>query len=358
MDALTDHGHFPVAAWEASLREAVHQVAAYLVRPVTTLSAFVFQEGDPSVALDVMEWRLGYFKGYGYFPEAMRLYAKQRQLQEIDRSRFSDLLRKVDQKITNAYDIEAWLRLLTPLFDLVRRAQIGHGVPIGLLQAFFKEKEADVITQRLHMLQHQRGIEALDEAEFRQHLEAFEKPAPVAAPPPPPAQPAAAPRQTAAPDQASGPIPRWKQFQQTQTSPRPAPPAPRAFPRTPDAILPAAAPLDARPLWMQFRSDGGDTGVPPPPVPAPAPMDLAAVERAVLGVSGARDRDVFVNNLFARSIDAYERVLRHIHNTGSWAEASKIIAEDVFRQYQVNIYSDPAILFTDAVEAQYVKRDA
>ena len=83
---------------------------------------------------------------------------------------------------------------------------------------------------------------------------------------------------------------------------------------------------------------------------------LSLIEQAVLGENGVRQRDLFVNHLFARSIDAYERVLRQLHATPSWPEASKIIAEDVFRTFKINIYSDPAILFTDTVEAGYLKR--
>ena len=85
--------------------------------------------------------------------------------------------------------------------------------------------------------------------------------------------------------------------------------------------------------------------------------DFGLIERAVLGENGAANRDLFVNALFARSIDAYERVLRQLHATPGWTEASRIIANDVFRTFQVDIYSDAAISFTDSVEARYLKRE-
>ena len=112
---------------------------------------------------------------------------------------------------------------------------------------------------------------------------------------------------------------------------------------------------------MQYRAEQETDEPAPTAAPAsspPAPADLDLIEQAVLGEEGAGQRDVFVTHLFARSIDAYERVLRQLHATTNWPEASKIIADNVFRPFKVDIYSDPAILFTDTVEAGYLKREA
>ena len=281
----------------------------------------------------------------------MRLYVEQKQVREMDRAQFAELLQTIDRKITRDYDAAAWLRLLAPLFDLVRRAGAGPGVPVPLLQVFFEEKQADEAEQRLRMMQQHRGVETLDEADLRRLLEAVDEPAPVQQA----AQPAvASPRGAAASDEAEGPVPRWKQYQQDQPRPLVQPPRPqRGLTRAADETPSSVAPHEAQPRWMQFRAEAE------PETPAPAspyaPMDLAAVERAVLGAGGARNRDVFVNNLFAHSIDDYERVLRHLRNASTWAEASQIIAEEVFRRHQVNIYSDPAILFTDTVEAGFLE---
>ena len=92
------------------------------------------------------------------------------------------------------------------------------------------------------------------------------------------------------------------------------------------------------------------------PSARPEPADLDTIEYAVLGEIGVDKRDLFVHSLFDRSIEAYERVLRQLYASTNWSEASKIIADDVFRAFQINIYSDPAILFTDAVEARYLER--
>jgi hypothetical protein len=81
--------------------------------------------------------------------------------------------------------------------------------------------------------------------------------------------------------------------------------------------------------------------------------DCAAVEQAVLGSTGIHNRDLFIRHLFDGNRQDYEHVLGWIEAAPTWAEASKIIASEVFRKNQVNIYSDPAVLFTDAVEARF-----
>ena len=348
-DTLVEHGRFPAAVWEVSLREAVQQVTAYLVRPAATLASFVFQEGKQTASVKVIDWRLGYFKGYGYFQKAMRLYIEQKQVHEIDRAHFADLLNKIDRKITKDYDAAVWLHLLASLFDLVRRAGAGSGVPVALLQMFFKAKDAEAVVQRLHGAQQHR--EALDEADLRRLLEAVDEPTPPARPLA--AQPTMAPAPS---DQMQGPVPRWKQYQQDETHTPSEPQRARGgLARTLDEAHSHSSSREAQPRWMQYRSEA-EPEAPASDAPS-ASMALAVVEDAVLGEAGALNRDVFVNNLFAHSIDDYERVLRYLHVAPTWAEASQIIAEEVFRRHQVNIYSDAAILFTDTAEARFLGKD-
>jgi hypothetical protein len=89
------------------------------------------------------------------------------------------------------------------------------------------------------------------------------------------------------------------------------------------------------------------------PPPSPAAPDLRTLEQRVLGPSGTPHRDQFVRHLFAGSQRAYEQALHHLEAASDWPTASRIIAEEVFRQHRVNIYSDPAVTFTNAVERRF-----
>ncbi len=75
----------------------------------------------------------------------------------------------------------------------------------------------------------------------------------------------------------------------------------------------------------------------------------------MFGPANLPKRDLYVQKLFQGDEDAYRRVLERLRTTERWSEASQIIARDAFRAHQVNIYSDAAVHFTNAVEASFKK---
>lgn len=362
-EVLVMHGHFPPEEWEAALRQGTSEMAAYLMQPTTTLVAFVFPKGEESASADTIDRRLGYFSNYRYLPDTVRLYMEQKGVHELTRARFADLLRQIDRQMTDDFNADDWLKLMAPLFALVRYADPkASGISVDVVRAFFEDKDAEVFVQRLDTARKQ-GATILDKDGLRTLLE--DEPAPV--PPPQQERPAqsAARSEPTTPASPDGPVPLWKQYRQQESQPSLAeqvatsPPPVQAAP----ARRPAPA-QEAVPRWQQFRSENGPAD--PPPVAAPsrpaqatAPVstttsaDFAAVEQAVLGSTGIHNRDLFIRHLFDGNRQDYEHVLGRIEAAPTWAEASKIIASEVFRKNQVNIYSDPAVLFTDAVEARF-----
>jgi hypothetical protein len=88
--------------------------------------------------------------------------------------------------------------------------------------------------------------------------------------------------------------------------------------------------------------------------PAPGGGDsLETLEREILGTTNPPHRGVYVRQLFNGDQTAYRQVLRRLRSADSWGEASQIIASEVFRAYKVNIYSDAAVHFTNAVESRF-----
>lgn len=360
-DALARHGQFPAEAWAAALHEAVEAVTGYLERPAAALAAFVFESGGDAVSAQTVAQRMRYFSGYDYLHEAVRLYVERKGSAVIERADFAQVLRRIDRTYTQDFDADAWVGLLTPLFDLARAARPGHEtVPLPVLARFFEDKDAEVVVERLQAARARQGLAALDRAGLRRLLAAFarETVTPAANGTPRPAAPAPAEAPApASPAGPAGPVPLWKQFQQgapprtAPARPAPPPPAPAApAPATPAAsrstpTRPAAG--GPQPRWMQFRAPAEDAAPPPPPA------DRTALERAVLGEAGPINRALFVKHLFRSDADGYERVLRALYGAASWPEASRIIADEVFRKNGVNIYSEPAVLFTDAVEARF-----
>jgi hypothetical protein len=145
------------------------------------------------------------------------------------------------------------------------------------------------------------------------------------------------------PARAAGePEPLWKRFHSDSS------PAPHRH---------AAAPTgEEAPLWMRFRKTEAPAkrpGEPGEKTNTPS-QDLADLERFVLGAA-AEERATFVRQLFNGSEDGYAEVLQHLRRASDWAEASQIIGRRVFQANKVNIYSDPAIAFTEAVERRFRK---
>ena len=359
-EALVTHGQFPPEEWEQALRQATEQTTAYLVQPTTTLVAFVFQEGHQATSAETIDRRLGYFAGYRYLSDTVRLYMEQKGVPELTRARFADLLRQIDRQMTSDFDADDWLKMMKPLFVLARHAYPeASGVSVELLQAFFEDKDAEVYVQRLQTAR-EHGTTALDKDGVRGLLEG-----PAAPPPQPepelPAERLAEPSPPSVqPEPANGPVPLWKQFRQQENQPPLAEQVATGVRRETAPRRPPPA-KEAEPRWKQFRNESSPPASAAPASPRPQPTaapsvpssDLATMEHAVLGTTGAHNRDLFIRHLFNGDHTDYKQVLSRLDAASSWTDASKIIASEVFRKNQVNIYSDPAVLFTDAVEARY-----
>ncbi|NBB87731.1 MAG: hypothetical protein GVY12_16100 [Bacteroidetes bacterium] len=144
------------------------------------------------------------------------------------------------------------------------------------------------------------------------------------------------------PSEEAEPKPLWQRFQ-------------RSTDRT-NAEVPPEEGKSEQPRWQQFAPLGGTSSH-----AASAQRDaetvrtepVAPLERRLLGTKAAKHRDFFVETLFQGSSEMYHTVLQRLDDADSWAEASQIIASDVFRAHSVNIYSDPAVLFTDLIEARF-----
>src|SRR5690606_14801007 len=145
-----------------ALRKAVDQVVNFLVRPAHTLTEHVFETSEGPLPSAVVHRRLAFFAAYPYLRDVIEAYFTQRNLEQIDRARFTSLLARVDRQMTEDNTTADWLRTLDPLFDLVRTVPaLSAAVPTVLLRAFFAEKGAQDVQQRLLAAQERQGREVL-----------------------------------------------------------------------------------------------------------------------------------------------------------------------------------------------------
>ncbi len=126
-----------------------------------------------------------------------------------------------------------------------------------------------------------------------------------------------------------------------------------------DEPLATPEPAAGDPLWKQFAHVGAPGRAAPTlhdAMRAPAPdAPLEVHETAVLG-DAAANREWYTEHLFAGDAEAYGRVVAQLSASGSWTAATQIIGREIFRKNKVNMYSEPAVSFTNAVESR-LRRD-
>jgi hypothetical protein len=372
--AASRNAQVPERDRDAVLGDATSMVTRYLVRPARTLVELIFADDDDELAVEEVADRMELLRSYPYFDDVLKHYFEDKEIKHVDRARLDAVLHRIDRQMTSDFTPEEWTQVMTPLYEMFAVSEeYRAGIPVRILQEYFREKEAGESLERLSRLSPDDLVSSM---QLKEILESpMVEPAPEPEPEPLPVAPPKPRPITEAPAQTSepaGPVPLWKQFQ----GGGPARPAPEPRRETPVARPSEPAPSGPpAPLWQQFRAGGPEPGrmnTPPPnpereapashskpeqtPKPVPTrnePASLADLESDVLGPRGRKNRKMFVRQLFGGDEDEYRQALEGIARSTSWANASQFIAREVFRKHEVNIYDDAAIAFTDLVEERF-----
>jgi hypothetical protein len=370
LDRMEDHLQVPQDQWTETLRTATHRTTEYLVRPVPTLTAFVFEDASSAVSVDHIRWRMRFFGPYAYLRNAIEAFAEKRDRDAFESEEVERILHRVDERMTADFDADRWLRLLDPLFEMAQHANGDEQVSLSLLRPFFEGKNASSILDQLtaHDLDHSGAT--ISPNTLHDLIASTPAESSTDRPEAPPVESApefqdsseeeraTEPENPASDDTGDEATPMWKQFQFEQD-------------RSQRRVEPEDEQTeDSQPLWTQFATRKSSSGPDydstpsssssePSSVPEPSPGNpddgptLTALEREVFGNEHAPNRTLYVRELFQGDGEAYRTLLERLRRTDTWSEASQLIASDVFRAHQVNIYSDAAVHFTDAVEAGF-----
>lgn len=398
--ALTSTARYPQSAWESSLGRAIQYVTAYITNPASGLVSFVFGDADEPVPVGRVRERLGYFGTHQALKEIILGYLDRKKVAEIGPDDLRALVLKADRSLVKDFEPEAWATHLAPLYEIAavlpREAAAEPSVPIEILKTFFEAKDCGEIVRRLEALESVKGRHALDVEAVRKV--AGEQPEPVE-------EKEVAPQVRVEPSQrvpgtrvvrndihreGKPPVvPRWMQFAGGNgPSPNGGDRPPQARPirvddpagvpeqspagsdaegagkigqRAPvpddlgvvtsgDGVQASEEDADNRvsgesvPRWTKFRESA------PPPADNVTPTDA---EERVLGRLNAVQRAWFINHLFGSDRAHWKVVMELLGRAEDWNEASEIIATEVFDRHGVDIYSRPAVDFTNAVEARF-----
>ncbi len=310
---------FPPDEWPRSVHHAVETTLSYLLDPTRTLVSFLFADGsDSALATDVRR-RSGYFRDYSHLTRAVGAFIDKKNEDRISRHELTGVLRHVDRNIVSEFDADGWIHHMTPLVTFVSfSGLISEGLPVAFASRFLEARG------------HMAARDAVESAADKARADMISVPTLTSllrtlGTGEPASEEGAAPA-TAVPTPPGEPAPLWKQFSKP----------PDAATRPPDA-----PPAPGEPLWKTFQERAA--------VPEP---DLPDLERQVIGTGGP-DRKRVVAELFAGNESLYRTVLSRLNAAPDWTAASRILANDVYRPHAVDIYSETAVAFTNAVESRY-----
>ncbi|HEX6981576.1 MAG TPA: hypothetical protein VF181_02340 [Balneolaceae bacterium] len=68
------------------------------------------------------------------------------------------------------------------------------------------------------------------------------------------------------------------------------------------------------------------------------------------------DRKTFISEIFGGSERAFDEAIEEIITFDSWRSASKYIEKEVFKRNHVNMYSEPAVNFTDRLQSYFLEK--
>ncbi len=327
--AMSLSARFPSEEFSKIVRQAVENVLNYLISPVETLVSFIFPNGADSVTANDVRRKTGYFSDYPYLRMGVDAYLKRKGELRIFKPDFEKTVSHLDQRFTRDHLTEDWLKLLQPLIKMV--ALSSPGLPVAFVYQFYTSKGRSDIASAVTSAAQSRSAQLITvgtlDVILRQVLHSGDvevKTAPLVE------------KQTVGLQDEGSDVPLWQKFRQKdQVSDDAEESTTIQQSETPDAAVP---------LWKQFQPNEANTAGQPAVYHDPAIV--------VLGV-GINHKNRFINDLFNGDENKFNATMNELGSAPDWTTASEIIADHVFRMYQVDIYSESAVDFTNAVESRY-----
>lgn len=314
--SLGETARFPPKEWSQAVHVAVKKVTDYLIAPVSTLVSFIFPIGTDSISVTDLQRKTGYFSDYGYISHAANAFVERKGHQRVVKSEFEGALNHVDQQITRNYDTAAWIQSLKPLIEVVGISGLPNtGLPVVFAVQYFSVKAQNEIAEAINEAASTRKAELITVSSLEKIIASVLE-----------SQSAGQPQisNTSPPDQTEKKdLPLWKRFQAEDT----------------DRQVHEAG----QPLWKKFAGSATSR------THVTSGTDSSDV---VLG-SAIAQKDRYLRDLFEGNSESFIAVMNALCDSPDWSSASKIIADQVFRPYRVDIYSDVAVEFTNAVESRY-----
>ena len=326
--AVTAVARFPADEWPRAVHQAVETTLQFLINPVPALMDFCFPGGAAAVSVGDLQRRASYFREYAYVVQAVQAYTQKKRDKRVSRNELEATLNHVIRQYTSDFSVDDWMRTLEPLLEFVHvSGHVEGGLPVVFVVDFLRAHDRPEVAHVVEVEARMAKADMISSETLRRLIQEAEES---------PARGAGAPAEAAAPEEAAASAPAdddtrqplWKQYAERQRRD-----APDNTGTTPSA-----------PLWKTFEARLPSRDAAPDASPASV--------SDVLGRAG-RQADYYVASLFNGDRSAFDDVIGRLRTAHSWSEASAILARDVFKKYNIDIYSDDAVSFTNAVESRY-----
>lgn len=399
---LKKHPVIPSSKWASVLHDAVATLTAFTLTPIAGLEQILFGDSD-SLRASLAEGKLKRLNSHPVILDAANRVCQSSDSHFVQRAEFKIAIPQSVADATKNYTADDWETFTAPVFDCATSAIGDDTCPLEVVTAFFDDLGLRDLANRVHTHATRYKLTELDSSQLYDALifrgqsadsgrdvlmqgatevettvedvsveEAMSPEAQTDWQDPEPSSIISEPSESPQVDQGESedddtPAPLWKKFQkklnapvvdragqsnqleQSSTTPQlevfdqPVELPPH---RPGEGALSDYSTGDAPsvPIWERFRDRVAPDG---------EVSDFSAVELRVLGESVRKNRQRFIATLFGGSQEEYEDVIRRIDHSSNWDEASLYIADAVFRKHRVNIYSELAVSFTNAVEQRY-----
>jgi len=137
IEAIEAETRLPAASARSVIESAVGDLLNILVEPRKNLPDYLFGN-DKTLDFRQACERVETIVVYTHFGQHLPNYMRRKQLDFIDRERFSSFISQLDAKLTAQYSPLNWAQLLAPLFELN-----NHLIEPELLARFFRDKQRE-----------------------------------------------------------------------------------------------------------------------------------------------------------------------------------------------------------------------
>jgi len=385
VEAIRAEARLPQSFAQSVFETATEDIMDMLIRPRQAIPDVLYSV-DEELDMETLIERSRSVVVYRYLVKVLPRYMEKKELETLNKDRCRMVITQVDEKVTANYTPLNWAHLLNPLFELM-----DGDVDSELLRLFFKDKElpavanmfdrqdGDVTVQEVIELLSSPVLETNDDqrkddspsesvederpeqreksfSPFEDSSQKSEKFDPFKA----------APQDSKTTQEVNDN--KNKETDETRSEDEKDEELNKQFDVSGEDKIKAddesmaeqneATDEDEEdiPMWKQFAEESEDEEEEPL-------IDLTDTEEDVeqrrreIDEHLAHNQDYFVDELFGGDEMAYSNALAELAEYKSWRKASKYVEEEIFKRNLIEIFSEPAVDFTDSLQAYFTEME-